>query len=227
MKVNKLESMVVNSPIRRFFQKHFEMPMLIKLGGVPKTGRVAEIGCGSGYGLRLLLDVFKPRVVHGFDIDEKMLNKASSFLAKEIMDHKVFLHNEDDKLSQLKNNEFSTIFFFGSLHHIPGWRHALKTAYDSLENGGKIYLWEFYRPLTMNRFVKLFVDHPVEAAFSHEELKDELMKYNLTILGEKNMLGMAGMYVVEKARDVAPNLNEASSFEVRRNIRRSNTHSHA
>ncbi|PPR13682.1 MAG: hypothetical protein CFH43_01090, partial [Proteobacteria bacterium] len=84
MKVNMVEAMFVNSWIRRFMQKYLEVPLLTKIGGLPKTKCVAEIGCGSGYGLRLLLDFYKPNVVHGFDIDEKMLNRASSFLAKEI-----------------------------------------------------------------------------------------------------------------------------------------------
>lgn len=199
MKVNMLEAMFVNSWFRRLMQKYFEVPLFNKIGGMPKTKRVAEIGCGSGYGLRLLLDFYKPNVVHGFDIDERMLNRASSYLAKEIMEHRVFLHNEDDSLSQLKSNKFSTVFFFGSLHHIPKWRAALKVASDSIEEGGKIYLWEFYRPLTMNWFVKLFIHHPPEAAFTHAELGEEVIKNNLVTIGQINFLGMAGMYVAEKA----------------------------
>lgn len=215
MKVNMVEAMFVNSWIRRFMQKYLEVPLFTKIGGLPKTKRVAEIGCGSGYGLRLLLDFYKPNVVHGFDIDEKMLNRASSFLAKEIMEHRVFLHNEDDSLSQLKSNTFSTVFFFGSLHHIPKWRLALNAASESVEEGGKMYLWEFYRPLTMNWFVKLFVHHPAEAAFSHSELGDELIKNKMDVIGQFNFLGLAGMYVVEKNTGKSPrseNLNSASSF---------------
>lgn len=198
MKVNAFESMIVNSPIRRFFQRRFEMPMLIRLGGLPKTKCVAEIGCGSGYGLRLILDSFKPKVLHGFDIDEKMLNRANLYLAKEIREQHVFLHKEDDNLSQLQKNKFSSMFFFGALHHIPKWREALKISCGSLESDGKIYLWEFYGRLTMNPFVCLFIKHPPEAAFSHEELREELEKNQLTILGEKKFLGLAGMFAVEK-----------------------------
>lgn len=187
--------------------------MLMRLGGMPKTNRIAEIGCGSGYGVKLLLDSFKPKVVHGFDIDEVMLNRASSYLAKEIMEHRVFLHNEDDHLSEIQKNEFSSIFFFGALHHIPKWREALKISYKSLESGGKIYLWEFYRPLTMNFFVKLFVKHPPEAAFSHKELKQELKNNHLNILGEKNFLGLAGMFAVEKPKVAQTDLNEDIAFK--------------
>lgn len=212
MQVNVLESIFVNSPVRRYMQRKFEVPMLMKLGGIPKTGRIAEVGCGSGYGLRLLLDVFNPKVIHGFDIDDKMLNKASAYLAKEIMDHRVFLHNEDDNLSQIRQNKYGTIFFFGSLHHIPRWRDALNAAYESLDDGGKIYLWEFYRCFTMNPFVKFFLDHPAEAAFSHAELKKELSKYGCNIIGEKNFFNLAGMIVIEKGKHNLQNLNDKKSF---------------
>lgn len=213
MKINFAEALFVNSPVRRFFQRKYEIPMLMKIGGEPKKGPVAEIGCGSGYGLKLILDIFKPQSLHGFDIDESMLNKASSYLAKDIMAHRVFLHNEDDNLSQLQKKKFSTIFFFGSLHHIPRWRDALKAAYEGLEEGGKIYLYEFYRPLTMNFLARLIADHPREAAFSHEELEREVLKHGLSIIGQKSFFGLAGMIVAEKSFYQKTNLNDANSFE--------------
>ncbi|MFT7433384.1 MAG: SAM-dependent methyltransferase [Alphaproteobacteria bacterium] len=198
MKVNTLERLFVNSPIRRFFQKHWEVPALIKLGGKPNNGSVAEIGCGSGYGVKLIHEQFHPSVIHAFEIDEIMLKKASSLLAKEIMAHKVFLHEENDDMHELVKNSYANIFFFGSLHHIPGWQKALKASIQSLDKGGKIYLGEYYKPLITNAFFNKIFHHKAEAAFTHDELLAELENNDCKIIGEKNLFNLAGLMVVEK-----------------------------
>lgn len=198
MKVNKLESLYVNSLLRRFIQKYWEMPTLLKLGGDVNIGPIAEIGCGSGYGLKLISQQMNGFPVHGYEIDEAMLRNACSYLANDILDRKIFIHAEDDNLTELQKSHFSSIFSFGALHHIPYWQKALSRTINALDENGKIYLWEFYRPFTMNKYVKKFLYHPEEAAFTHGELLAELNKHGCKVLGEKNFMNMAGMVVVQK-----------------------------
>tara|TARA_R110000868_G_scaffold190862_1_gene434753 strand:- start:54801 stop:55412 length:612 start_codon:yes stop_codon:yes gene_type:complete len=202
MKINNFERFFVNSPVRRFVQKYWEVPTLIRLGGYPCKGSIAEIGFGSGYGLKLIREKFQARVVHGFEIDETTIKKASSFLAKEIMAKEIQLHEDDDELTMLRKNSYGSIFFFGSLHHIPKWQQAVHAAVASLNEGGKIYFWEFYKPCIDNYVVKKFLDHPHETSFTHEELKAELEKADCKIIGEKNILNLAGMLVVERQKEV-------------------------
>jgi len=59
MLMNRAETALINSPPRRWLQRWYEVPLLRRLGGPLSAGaRVLEIGCGPGYGTRLILDRF-------------------------------------------------------------------------------------------------------------------------------------------------------------------------
>ena len=61
MLMNRIEKAAVNSPARRALQRFYEVPALLRLAGrpLPEGGRAVEIGCGSGYGTRMILDRFQ------------------------------------------------------------------------------------------------------------------------------------------------------------------------
>src|SRR5688572_25225993 len=48
MKLNAVEKALMNNPARAFLQKHYEAPLLARLGGRTEQARVLEIGCGRG-----------------------------------------------------------------------------------------------------------------------------------------------------------------------------------
>jgi len=60
MILNRLEFALVNNPIRAIIQRRFEASRLLQLGGRMSGGTALELGCGSGFGTRLILDVFGP-----------------------------------------------------------------------------------------------------------------------------------------------------------------------
>ena len=59
MLMNRTETGLVNSPPRRWLQRTYEVPVLLRFGGrlLPGT-RALEIGCGSGYGSQLIFVIF-------------------------------------------------------------------------------------------------------------------------------------------------------------------------
>lgn len=185
-----------DSIFRKFFQKYLELPALLRLGGAINNGPVAQIGCGNGYALKLISEKCKTRYpLHGYENREEMLRNATNLLAHEIMDGKVYLHFEDEEFSEMQKGRFASIFSFGALNHVLGWRETLGKAIKSLDDEGKIYMWEFYRP---NNFLRYFFKGLADSNFSHEELLGEILKNKCKVLGEKNFMNMAGVVVIEK-----------------------------
>lgn len=50
MLMNRIETAVINSPLRRGLQRFYEAPLLARLGGRVAGGRALGAGCGSGEG---------------------------------------------------------------------------------------------------------------------------------------------------------------------------------
>lgn len=60
--MNRLETTVVNSPPRRWLQRYYELPWMLRLAGEVRPGaRALELGCGTGYGTELLPGPLPPR----------------------------------------------------------------------------------------------------------------------------------------------------------------------
>ena len=52
MKMNQLEKLAMNNPVRTLIQRHFEAPLLERLGGRLEGLEVLEVGCGRRSRLR-------------------------------------------------------------------------------------------------------------------------------------------------------------------------------
>ncbi|MGH8472989.1 MAG: SAM-dependent methyltransferase, partial [Gammaproteobacteria bacterium] len=75
MLMNRIEKAAVNSPARRALQRFYEVPSLLKLAGGPlaPAAKAVEIGCGSGYGTRMILERFRAAKVDALDLDKDMV----------------------------------------------------------------------------------------------------------------------------------------------------------
>ncbi|MCX4481609.1 class I SAM-dependent methyltransferase [Streptomyces cellulosae] len=81
--MNRIEKAAANSIARRTLQRFYEVPALLRLAGgpLPSGSRAVEIGCGSGYGTRMILDRFGAARVDAVDLDPGMVVKARRRLA--------------------------------------------------------------------------------------------------------------------------------------------------
>ncbi|HEY5842882.1 MAG TPA: methyltransferase domain-containing protein [Mycobacterium sp.] len=79
--MNRIETALVNSPPRRWLQR-YEAHLMVRLGGRTPGARTAEIGCGSGYGTKLILDRFGAAGVHAVDLDPAMITRATRRLRR-------------------------------------------------------------------------------------------------------------------------------------------------
>ena len=94
-----------------------------------------EIGCGSGYGTKLINKYFKPKKIYGIDLDEEMINLAN----KNKLPNALFKVGGATKLD-FKDNSLDGIFIFLVLHHIPNWKEALDEFYRVLKKGGVCFV---------------------------------------------------------------------------------------
>src|SRR3546814_6431526 len=80
--MNRVETALINSPPRRWLQRFYEVPVLLRLGGrIPPGSTALEIGCGPGYGSQLVLQRFGADRIDALDLDPTMIDRARKRLA--------------------------------------------------------------------------------------------------------------------------------------------------
>ena len=66
---------MVTSPANRVFQRCAEAPVLRRLGGRTPGARALEIGCGTAFGSKLILDQFGAATVDAVDLEPTMVTR--------------------------------------------------------------------------------------------------------------------------------------------------------
>src|SRR5688500_12095828 len=135
MKMNRIEKLAMNNPVRVLFQRYVESRILLGLGGRLDGMRVLEIGCGRGAGTEIILQDFGASEVHAFDLDEDMISRAERRLA-HYPKNRVKLFVGDATSIESPNNYFDAVVNFAALHHIPAWQAAVAEIARLLRPGG-------------------------------------------------------------------------------------------
>src|SRR5688572_1651117 len=139
MLLNRVETAMMNNPVRRLIQRRFEVPRLLQLGGRADGARALEVGCGQGLGITLLLERFGVRSVDAFDLDPKMVALAE---ARHATDERVRVWVGDVEHVPAEDGAYDAVFDFGIVHHVPDWRAALREIRRVLRPGGTFYAEE-------------------------------------------------------------------------------------
>ncbi|MBQ0927549.1 class I SAM-dependent methyltransferase [Saccharopolyspora endophytica] len=201
--MNRIESMLVNSPPRRWLQR-YEARELINLGGRVPGGLVAELGCGPGYGTRLILDRFGAAHVDAVDLDPAMIARARKRLAR----HTGRVHLAQGSATDLRTGfapfgsgqdaSYDAVFDFAIIHHIPNWRDALAEVARVLKPGGRFYFDEVTATALARPTYQRLFDHPTDNRFTAGEFLAELPRHGLTAseswrthIGGDYLLGVA------------------------------------
>ena len=125
MKMNLLEKLAMNNPVRFYIQRHFEVPLLKKLGAEIEGMTVLEVGCAHGVGTQVLLDEWHAKKVYAMDLDEDMLKKARKRLAN-YSEARLELSVGDVTQLEAKDQSYDAVVNFAAIHHVPDWQSALK-----------------------------------------------------------------------------------------------------
>ena len=195
MKMNFFEFLIINTPIRRFIQNQIEIKGFLDVPNFVKDGTVLEIGCGNGYGTKLINKYFHPKEICGIDIDEKMID-----LAKKNGNTKTSFVLGDVAQLPFEDNSFDGIFDFAILHHVPNWKKAIDEMYRVLKKGGQVFIEDasietFSTPF--GRLIKLVSDHPYESMYSMNELFDYVSEKGFTLQKKKiyKLLNLTNRFV--------------------------------
>jgi ubiquinone/menaquinone biosynthesis C-methylase UbiE len=180
MIVNWPERVWVNSPVRRWVQRR-EARYFKKLLAQPEGGRFLEIGCGNGFGARLIAETFAPALIAASDIDPKMLRLARRKTAVLGLMKTQVLAADAQRLP-CREESFDGVFNFGIVHHLEDWQSGIREVARVLKPGGAFYFEEIYPPLYANPLFKRLLDHPRENRFHGPQFRGELAACGLKLL---------------------------------------------
>lgn len=174
MKLNRLERLLMNNPVRAAVQRNVDAALFERLGGKLEGRRVLEIGCGRGVGVEILYDRFKAEKVYAFDLDPLMVEAARRRLAKKYPRGGVHLMVGDAAAIPHPDAAFDAVVDFGAIHHVPDWRGAVREVRRVLRPGGRFYFLEVTKQSLERWVVRVLLDHPREGRFTSEEFIGEL-----------------------------------------------------
>jgi ubiquinone/menaquinone biosynthesis C-methylase UbiE len=195
MKLNAVEKLAMNNPVRALLQRWHDLPALLRLGGSIEGARVLEVGCGRGEGIRLLLERGAARV-DAFDLDPDMVRRARERLST-VEPGRFGLQVGDVTAVPFGDGSFDAVFDFGILHHVPGWSDALREVRRVLVPGGRFLFYEPTRRFLDGWIARTFTVHPDEGRFTPAEFRAALGGAGLDVgqmveeLGGRLLVGVA------------------------------------
>ena len=203
MKANKLEKMIVNSPIRLLVQGKVILPWIKSKIKLPVNGTFLEIGCGRGAGACMLLEEFYPEAIHAMDLDEGMISEATRYLTP-VQRGKINLYVGDTFHLPHRDASMDAVFGFGVLHHLSDWRGGVMEIARVLKPGGIYFLEEFYPPFYLNFLARRLLDHPEEDRFYSQDLRDYLTAAGLPIQNSLEVKRIGIIAICQKLPSAAP-----------------------
>jgi len=200
MLMNQIETLAINNPARRALQRWYEVPLLRRLGGRTPGARVAEIGCGSGYGTKLILDRFGAARVDAVDLDPAMIARARRRLARYAGRVRLAVGDATDLRAVFfaEDGAYEAVFDFAIIHHIPSWRDALAEVARILAPGGRFFFEEVTATALARPSYRALFEHPTTDRFTAGDFLAELPRHGLhagdrwvTRIGGDYLLGVA------------------------------------
>ncbi len=196
MKMNEVEFWLMNSPIRAAIQRRYEAAWLERLAFESvRGGRVLEVGCGRGVGVEIIVDRFAAARVDAFDLDERMVKRASVRHRGRGRTVEFWVGSVTE--IPAADSVYDAVFDFGIIHHVPHWRAALDEIARVLKPGGQLFFEEVLRDALDRPSCRRFLDHPADDRFDSSTLIDEVEKRGIRVADHvKRILGDEYMIAV-------------------------------
>jgi len=194
--LNRLETLMMNNPIRGGVQRYLEAPRLLSMGGGMRGGRALEVGCGNGRGAELIFELFGADTVDAFDLDPKMVRLAERRLAR--YGPRVCTWRGDVTSIDADDESYDAVFDFGIIHHVEDWRAALREIDRVLVPGGRLYAEEVLRDFIGVFPWRVLLDHPTEDRFDEEDFVSALEETGFRIIRQRRHGTKIAWVVAEK-----------------------------
>lgn len=196
MLMNSVEKAMMNNPIRAALQRHFEMPMLLKMGGRVEGGRVLEVGCGRGIGTELILARSGAERVDAFDLDPGMVALARRRLHR--YGDRVRVSTGDVEHIEAEDGAYDAVFDFGIIHHVPDWRNALHEIHRVLKPGGRFYAEEVLEKFILDPLWRRVLVHSLEDRFSYCGFRQALAETGFEVVESRQLWDQFAWFVANK-----------------------------
>ena len=122
-----------NQGRRNLLQRHVEVPLFTWSLGLPKGGRVLEVGCGRGVALPVFARLIEPSLLVGLDIELPFLKEAKD-ATRDI--GTVRLAQGDLRRLPFPDASFEVVIDFGTSYHVSHGSLALSEISRVLAPGG-------------------------------------------------------------------------------------------
>ncbi len=197
MKLNAVERVLMNNPVRAAHQHRREAAWFQRLAGGELSGQhVLEVGFGRGVGAEVILDRLGAAEVTAFDLDESMVDLAS----RRLRGRPVSVSVGDVCEIAVPAAGVDTVVDFGIIHHVPGWQLAVAEIGRVLRPGGLLLFEEVPRRMLESWAFRTFTAHPEENRFESDEFAAELARNGLHGTGRIEQY-LGGMVFVGAARE--------------------------
>jgi len=201
MKLNRLEFIAMNNPVRAYIQEKYEIRILRSMTQAVNSGTVLEIGCGNGTGSRLIKKYFSPQRIIAIDLDERMIDIARNRNRDSSVTYRVM----DALKLDFDNEQFDAAFDFGIIHHIADWKRCIRELKRVLKPGGELVLED----LSVETFTKgighlwrILSDHPYGDMYSVRQFTEYLAAegFKIESFRESNPLGLVRFFSLAAKR---------------------------
>ena len=196
MRLNAIEKVMMNNPVRAVVQRRFEAARLLSLGGRMQGGYALEVGCGRGVGVEIILERFGADRVDAFDLDPHMVELARERLLRFGDRVRVFVG--DAARIEAPDDAYDAVFDFGIVHHVPEWRDAVREIHRVLRPGGRLYAEEVLARFIHHPVWRTLLEHPMEDRFDAHAFAEELEAQGFVVRGQRELFRQFAWFVADK-----------------------------
>jgi ubiquinone/menaquinone biosynthesis C-methylase UbiE len=173
MKLNWVETLVMNNPLRARVQRRHEAPGLAALAVRPLEGaETLVVGCGRGVDVELAFEALRSSRVTAIDLDERQVARARERLGSRFGE-RLRLEVGDASRMPFPDASFDLVLDFGIIHHIPSWQDAVGEIHRVLRPGGQFLFEEIPKSELDTALYRVFTDHPRENRFNAVDFRAE------------------------------------------------------
>lgn len=186
MRLNRIEFIAMNNPVRRWVQKRIEFRLFNRFldrHNINLTnGVILDAGCGSGYSTRLIRSQYNPRELVAFDIMPEQIE-----LAKKKYKGAQFFVGDVTEIDS-PADKYDAVFVFGILHHVPEWKKALGEIYRVLKPGRVLLIYDGNKNAVDFADKYLHFSHSKESRFDWPQFVEELQLVGFNIIEESKII---------------------------------------